>query len=87
MVIKLPREQKLEIAGKIKYYLNTEFSEDIGQLPAEIFLDYIIKEISPYIYNQAIKDARTIIEQRMVLLEEDMYALEIPIPLAKREKP
>lgn len=85
MLIKLPREQKLEIVSKMQRYFNSEFSEEIGQLATEIFLDFILKEISPYIYNQAIKDARSIIEQRMMLLEEDVCALEIPLQLAKRE--
>ena len=77
MFIKLPREQKLEIAVKIQNYLNMEFSEEIGRLPTEIFLDFILKEISPYIYNQAIEDARSIIEQRIILLDEDICALEV----------
>jgi uncharacterized protein (DUF2164 family) len=85
LFIKLPREQKLEIAVKIQNYLNTEFSEEIGLLPTEIFLDFILKEISPYIYNQAIKDARSIIEQRIILLDEDICALEVPLPVAKKE--
>ncbi len=85
MLIKLPREQKLEIVSKMQRYFNTEFSQETGQLATEIFLDFILKEISPYIYNQAIKDARSIIEQRMMLLEEDVCALEIPLQLAKRE--
>lgn len=85
MFIKLPREQKLEIAGKMQRYFKAEFSVETGQLAADIFLDFILKEISPYIYNQAIKDTRSIIEQRMILLEEDICALEVPLPLAKRE--
>jgi uncharacterized protein (DUF2164 family) len=85
LFVKLSREQKLEIVGKMQRYFNSEFSEEIGQLATEIFLDFILKEISPYIYNQAIKDARSIIEQRMMLLEEDVCALEIPLQLAKRE--
>lgn len=85
MFIKLPREQKLEIAVKIQNYLNMEFSEEIGRLPTEIFLDFILKEISPYIYNQAIKDARSIIEQRIILLDEDICALEVPLPQTERK--
>lgn len=79
MFIKLPKEQKLEIAGKMQRYFKTEFSEEIGHLQSEIFLDFILKEVSPYIYNRAIKDARSIIEQRMILLDEDICALEVPL--------
>ena len=85
MLIKLPREQKLEIVSKMQRYFNTEFSEEVGQLATEIFLDFILKEVSPYIYNQAIKDARSIIEQRMILLDEDICALEAPLPQAERK--
>jgi uncharacterized protein (DUF2164 family) len=85
LFIKLPREQKLEIAVKIQNYLNMEFSEEIGRLPTEIFLDFILKEISPYIYNQAIEDARSIIEQRIILLDEDICALEVPLPQTERK--
>lgn len=85
MFIKLPREQKLEIAVKIQNYLNMEFSEEIGRLPTEIFLDFVLKEISPYIYNQAIEDARSIIEQRIILLDEDICALEVPLPQTERK--
>jgi uncharacterized protein (DUF2164 family) len=85
LFIKLSREQKLEIAGRLQRYFNTEFSEEIGQLQSEIFLDFVLKEVSPYVYNQAVKDARSIIEQRMSLLEEDICSLEVPLPLAKRE--
>jgi uncharacterized protein (DUF2164 family) len=85
LFIKLSREQKLEIAGKIQRYFKTEFSEEIGHLQSEIFLDFVLKEVSPYIYNQAIKDARSIIEQRMILLDEDICALEAPLHQAERK--
>jgi uncharacterized protein (DUF2164 family) len=85
LFIKLSREQKLEIADKMQRYFKTEFSEEIGYLQSEIFLDFILKEVSPYIYNQAIKDARSIIEQRMILLDEDICALEVPTPQAERK--
>jgi uncharacterized protein (DUF2164 family) len=85
LFIKLSREQKLEIAGKIQRYFKTEFSEEIGHLQSEIFLDFVLKEVSPYIYNQAIKDARSIIEQRMILLDEDICALEVPLHQAERK--
>jgi uncharacterized protein (DUF2164 family) len=85
LFIKLSREQKLEISGKMQRYFKTEFSEEIGHLQSEIFLDFILKEVSPYIYNRAIKEARSIIERRMILLDEDICALEVPLPQAERK--
>lgn len=83
LTLKIPKEHKLQIAIKVQEYFYTEFNEEIGQLAAENLLDFMLSELSPYIYNQAIKDARNVIEQKMVSIEEEMYALEKPLPLAK----
>ncbi len=82
--IKLPREHKLQVSSSIQDYLDTELSIEIGQLASENLLDFMLKELTPYIYNQAITDARKVIEQRMISLEEEMYALEKPLPSPKR---
>ncbi|MEH6944281.1 DUF2164 family protein [Bacillus sp. JJ722] len=79
MPIKIPREQKLEIVANIQNHFYKEMSDEIGDLAAENLLDFMLKELSPYIYNQAIKDARMTVEQKMIALEEDLYALEKPI--------
>lgn len=35
-------------------------------------------------HNQALADARKVIEQKMISMEEDMYALEQPLPSGRR---
>ncbi|NIK75830.1 uncharacterized protein (DUF2164 family) [Paenibacillus castaneae] len=82
--LKLPKEHKLQIASGIQDYFQIEFDQEIGQLAAENVLDFMLKELSPYVYNQALADARKAIEQKMVALDEEIYALEKPIKLAKR---
>lgn len=82
--IKIPREQKLQMTSSIQEYLDTELSFEMGQLASENLLDFMLKELSPYIYNQALADARKVIEQRMISMEEDMYALEHPLPPGNR---
>jgi len=82
--IKIPREQKLEIIASIQDYFQTERSEEIGELAAENLLDFMLKELSPYAYNQAISDARRLIDQKMGSLDDEMYALEQPIRSNRR---
>lgn len=77
--IKIQREQKLEIIASIQDYFQTERSEVIGDLAAENLLDFMLKELAPYTYNQALADVRQVIEQKMSSLEDEMYALEKPI--------
>ncbi|MFB5660960.1 DUF2164 domain-containing protein [Alteribacillus sp. HJP-4] len=78
MNIRLPKENKDQIISLVKEYFYNERSEEIGDLAAENMLDFVIKEIGPYIYNQGIKDAREMLEQKMMSLEEDIQSLEKP---------
>ncbi|AIQ35456.1 MULTISPECIES: DUF2164 domain-containing protein [Paenibacillus] len=82
--IKIQREHKLQITSSIQDYFDTELSSEIGQLASENLLDFMLKELSPYIYNQALADARKVIEQKMISVEEELYALEQPLTLGKR---
>jgi len=82
--IKIQREHKLQITSSIQDYFDTELSSEIGQLASENLLDFMLKELSPYIYNQALADARKVIEQKMISIEEELYALEQPITSDRR---
>ncbi|ETT41203.1 hypothetical protein C161_01060 [Paenibacillus sp. FSL R5-192] len=41
-------------------------------------------QLAPYIYNQALRDARTTVNQRMASMEEDLFALEQKLPKTSR---
>lgn len=82
MIIKMPREQKMQIVSLVQQYFSEERDEEIGNLAAELLMDFICKQISPYIYNQAIDDVQSIVSQRMTSLEEDIYAMKMPIKLS-----
>ncbi|MDO7907008.1 DUF2164 domain-containing protein [Paenibacillus sp. JX-17] len=74
--MQIPREQKLIISEGIQHYFQMEFGQEIGQLAAENFMDYMLKELSPYVYNQALADARQVMEQKLASLDDELYALE-----------
>jgi uncharacterized protein (DUF2164 family) len=76
MNLKLPREQKQQLIERVQSYFYEERSEEIGDLSAELLLDYMIKEIGPVIYNQAIQDAIKTVGEKMVSLEDDLHSLE-----------
>ncbi len=79
MVLRLPKEHKELLINNIQSYFETERSEDIGELAAETFLDFMIKQLGPVIYNQAINDARSVVMQQMERVEEEIYSLEQPV--------
>ncbi|WP_379134719.1 DUF2164 domain-containing protein [Paenibacillus sp. sgz500958] len=77
--IKLPKEEKAELVRSIQAYFEEERSETLGDLGAEQLLDFMLGEIGPYVYNKAVSDARTLVGQKMLQIEDEMYALEQPM--------
>jgi uncharacterized protein (DUF2164 family) len=82
MILKMPKDQKIQMINLIQQYFREERDEEIGDLAAEFLMDFMIQQISPWIYNQAIHDVQTIISQKIALLEEDVDALKMPIKLS-----
>lgn len=71
-VINLSQELKKQAIDDIKRYFLENREEDIGQLAAELLLDFMFEKVGAVIYNQAIRDAHTFISEKV----EDLYALE-----------
>lgn len=69
--IELTKEQKLQIAAKLKKYLRENYYTDIGDLKAELFIDFISDTIAPFYYNKGLADSITLMKDRI----EDLYSL------------
>lgn len=84
MYIKLTKEVKESLIDKIQTYFLDERSEEMGRLAAENVLHFFIEEISPAIYNQAIEDAKYMVDQRLSGIEEDLDSLRRVQKASKR---
>lgn len=71
------------MVDRVQDYFYKERSEEIGNLAAESMVDFMMKELGPVIYNQAIFDARKLVLERMQSLEDDLYVLERPLNMKK----
>jgi len=69
---KLTKELKEQIVVDIQKYFAEERDEEIGNLSAELLLGFMIEKIGPAIYNQAIRDAHSLVSKKI----EDLYGLE-----------
>lgn len=58
MAIGLPEDTRKELVILIKDHFATEHDQEIGDLRASFFLDFVLEVIGPSVYNQAIKDAQ-----------------------------
>ena len=70
--IKLDKEDKEYIISKIIEYFEKEKNEEIGNLGATLYLDFITENIAPYFYNQGVKDSISFMNDKI----DDMYSLE-----------
>lgn len=62
MAIKLNQQTEEYLKGSIKRFFLEELDDDIGDLKAKLVLDFIVREIGPSVYNQAIADAQQTLE-------------------------
>jgi uncharacterized protein (DUF2164 family) len=81
--VKLPKEQRDQMIRLIQQYFEEDRGETIGDLAADSLLDFFMTRLGPYVYNQALSDCRSLVGQRMVSLEEDIYALEQKAKLSR----
>jgi len=77
--IKLSKEQKDDIVKRLQSFFEEERQESIGNLAAERIIDFMLKEVGPYIYNKAIADARLMISEKAAQIEDELYAMEKPV--------
>ena len=69
MPISVSEDAKKQSIASIQRYFREELEQDIGDLKATMFVEFILKEIAPTVYNQAIADAQAYISDRASDLE------------------
>lgn len=67
--VELTKEQKKQAIKDIRAYFASDRDEEIGDLAAELILDFIAEKLGPYFYNQAIIDIQKYMSEKV----EDMY--------------
>lgn len=76
MDIKLPPETEKRLAGAIQRFVAEEYGATLGELGAGTFLAFCLAEIGPAIYNQAIADAQSCLQERVTDLENICFVEE-----------
>ena len=76
MSIKLQKDTEKYLLGSIKRFVAENLDADIGDLKASLFLDFCVRELGPSIYNQAIADAQSFIQEKATDLGGSRYEAE-----------
>ena len=78
MPLTLSPDARTRALASIRRYFAEELEHELGELPAQLFLDFVIEEIGPSIHNTAVVDAQTYLRDRVVELEDALHAPEFP---------
>jgi uncharacterized protein (DUF2164 family) len=76
--IALPDAPRKQAIAALQQYFADSMDEPIGELKAGQLLDFMLSEIGPSVYNQAIADARMFFEERTSDLAAVCYHDEFP---------
>ncbi|MBA5686604.1 DUF2164 domain-containing protein [Rugamonas apoptosis] len=76
MTIKLNKDVEQRLLSSIQRYCAENMDEEVGELKARLLLDYCLREIGPSVYNQAILDAQSAMQERIADIETVCYETE-----------
>ncbi len=76
MRIELTDERKAKMVIAIQSYFRENLDDEIGELGAQLLLEFFIRELGAPVYNQAIRDAHDFIEDKLVDLAGEFYEPE-----------
>jgi uncharacterized protein (DUF2164 family) len=76
--VTIPDAARAQAVAVLRTYFADNLDEEIGDLKAGLLLDFILAELGPSIYNQAIADARAFFEERTADLAAVCFHEEFP---------
>ena len=76
MAIRLEKETETRLLESIQRYCREEMDLDVGDLKAQLLLDFCLREIAPCAYNRAVVDVQRVLTDRVSDLQSDCYEPE-----------
>jgi len=74
--IKIEKEKKQKLVKEIQAYFIDNYEEEIGELKAELLIDFLIEKVGKEVYNQALYDSKYWFKKKLEDLESDFFTLE-----------
>jgi uncharacterized protein (DUF2164 family) len=81
--IKLDKEVKAEVVGKLQKYFTEELQQEIGGFEAEFLLDFFSEQVGNYYYNQGLADSLKAFEHKIEEFGDLIYQLEKDVTSSK----
>ena len=72
----LTKDEMQEAAARLQVYLRDEMEVEVGRLPAEMLVEFIGQDIGRLFYNRGLRDAETVVRQKVEDVADALYGLE-----------
>ena len=76
MAIEIGKATRERLIASIQRYFAEYLEQDIGHLKASLLIDFALKEIGPSVYNLAVGDAQTAIQQMVSEIDGTCFERE-----------
>jgi len=77
-------DARKQAIASLRAYCAANMDEEVGDLKAGLLFDFIVDELGPTIYNQAIADAQQFFGERVADLGGACYQTEFPTSLRRK---
>ena len=84
MNVQINKEETIQLISSIRKYCREELEHEIGELQAKLLLDYFLKEVGPFAYNQGVRDAEHYLRERIEDLSGTCFQQGLTYWLQKR---
>jgi uncharacterized protein (DUF2164 family) len=80
MTIKLDKDAQKRAITALQRHFEDRRDEELGNLEAAFLLDFFLEHVGPVVYNQAIRDAQALMQDKVVDLDGELFEEEPPAP-------
>lgn len=84
MTIEIPKDVQDRMRSSIQRYVLETTGETIGNLAADEYLRFFVRELGPVIYNAAVADVQNRLQQRVMEIDGEVY--EEPFTFWQKKK-
>ncbi len=76
MTIEIPKDKRNEVIASLQRYFEANMEEKIGNMTADVLLDFLLQELGPVIYNKAVADVQARLQARIMEVDVEVYEEE-----------
>lgn len=73
MRFQLDGDRRRHMVGRIRGFFLDSFDEELSEFRAEQLMEFVLTDLAPAVYNQAVQDCRVFMQSRLDDLDGEVY--------------